>query len=142
MVSFLKRFAAVLLSTLFFTILTSIFFIITSYEDFFFLYIFGFFLYGGFAILLIGIPASYLIDFILSCFSFSNNAVRNSIKILLYVMGGFIGTFIFAAIMRWKNDNLISIFIDFLVFTPFGILASLLFSGCFYLVNILVEKQR
>ncbi|WP_405141926.1 hypothetical protein MHI48_23230 [Paenibacillus sp. FSL H7-0942] len=91
-------------------------------------------------ILLIGLPLSILLDYLLSRIQFPNHVLYLSTRILGYACAGVLGMYIYYLVMG--AGEAILDFKETLVLTLFGVLAAILFVLIDMGLEVLLKKQR
>ncbi|MCP1422533.1 putative membrane protein [Paenibacillus xylanexedens] len=133
-----RKLITTVLTIICFTLVASIISMNQSYSfDF---YILIYLVYATPLILLIGLPLSILLDYLLSQIQFVNHVLYLSTRILSYACAGVIGMYIYYVLMgAWKE---ILNFKETLVLTLFGVLAAILFVLIDMGLEVLLKKQR
>ncbi|WP_222125251.1 hypothetical protein [Paenibacillus xylanexedens] len=121
-----------------FTLAASIISMNESYSfDF---YIVIYLVYATPLIVLIGLPLSILVDYLLSRIQFDNHVLYLSTRILSYACAGVLGMYIYYVVMG--AGEAILDFKETLVLTLFGVLAAILFVLIDMGMEVLLKMQR
>lgn len=133
-----RKLITTVLTIICFTLVASIISMNESYSfDF---YILIYLVYATPLILLIGLPLSILLDYLLSRIQFVNHVLYLSTRILSYACAGVLGMFIYYVVMG--AGEAILDFKETLVLTLFGVLAAILFVLIDMGLEVLLKKQR
>lgn len=103
-------------------------------------YILIYLIYATPLILLIGLPLSILLDYLLSRIQFPNHVLYLSTRILGYACAGVLGMYIYYVVMG--AGEAILDFKETLVLTLFGVLAAILFVLIDMGLEVLLKKKR
>lgn len=103
-------------------------------------YILIYLVYATPLIVLIGLPLSILVDYLLSRIQFDNHVLYLSTRILSYACAGVLGMYIYYLVMG--AGEAILDFKETLVLTLFGVLAAVLFVLIDKGLEVLLKKQR
>ncbi|WP_339297724.1 hypothetical protein MKY92_22595 [Paenibacillus sp. FSL R5-0623] len=103
-------------------------------------YILIYLVYATPLIVLIGLPLSILVDYLLSRIQFDNHVLYLSTRLLSYACAGVLGMYIYYLVMG--AGEAILDFKETLVLTLFGVLAAVLFVLIDKGLEVLLKKQR
>lgn len=133
-----RKLMTTLLTIICFTLAASIISMNESYSfDF---YIVIYLVYATPLIVLIGLPLSILLDYLLSRIQFDNHVLYLSTRILSYACAGVLGMYIYYVVMG--AGEAILDFKETLVLTLFGVLAAILFVLIDMGLEILLKMRR
>lgn len=133
-----RKLITTVLTIICFTLVASIISMNQSYSfDF---YILIYLVYATPLILLIGLPLSILLDYLLSRIQFPNHVLYLSTRILGYACAGVLGMYIYYAVMG--AGEAILDFKETLVLTLFGVLAAILFVLIDMRLEVLLKIRR
>ncbi|WP_336765143.1 hypothetical protein [Paenibacillus sp. USHLN196] len=133
-----RKLMTTLLTIICFTLAASIISMNESYSfDF---YIVIYLVYATPLIVLIGLPLSILLDYLLSRIQFDNHVLYLSTRILSYACAGVLGMYIYYLVMG--AGEAILDFKETLVLTLFGVLAAILFVLIDMGMEVLLKMQR
>lgn len=133
-----RKLMTTLLTIICFTLAASIISMNESYSfDF---YIVIYLVYATPLIVLIGLPLSILLDYLLSRIQFDNHVLYLSTRILSYACAGVLGMYIYYVVMG--AGEAILDFKETLVLTLFGVLAAILFVLIDMGMEVLLKMQR
>lgn len=132
-----RKLITTVLTIICFTLAASLISMNESYSFDFYILIYP--IYATPLILLIGLPLSILLDYLLSRIQFPNHVLYLSTRILGYACAGVLGMNIYYVVMGAGEAIL-----DFkeLVLTLFGVLAAILFVLIDMGLEVLLKKQR
>lgn len=145
--NFLVRLHVALVSSIIFALINSIYIMIMWWDSTYFdsIYFIGFFIgflmYGTPAMIVIGIPFSYLIDIMVTKLKFNNKSVFYMTRISLYAIAGFIGTWLLVVVLNRGKLN-ISIFNEYFTFAISGIVAALVYFFLLQLISLVMDKFK
>lgn len=133
-----RKLITTVLTIICFTLAASLISMNESYSfDF---YILIYLIYATPLILLIGLPLSILLDYLLSRIQFVNHVLYLSTRILGYACAGVLGMYIYYVVMG--AGEAILDFKETLVLTLFGVLAAILFVLIDMGLEVLLKKKR
>lgn len=133
-----RKLITTVLTIICFTLAASLISMNESYSfDF---YIVIYLVYATPLIVLIGLPLSILVDYLLSRIQFDNHVLYLSTRILSYACAGVLGMYIYYVVMG--AGEAILDFKETLVLTLFGVLAAVLFVLIDKGLEVLLKKQR
>jgi len=101
----------------------------------------AFLMYGTPAMIVIGIPFSYLIDILVAKFKFKYKSVFYMTRISLYAIAGFIGTWLLVIVLNRGKLN-VSIFNEYFPFAISGIVAALVYFFLLQLISLVMDKFK
>lgn len=133
-----RKLTTTVLTIICFTLAASLISMNESYS--FDLYILIYLIYATPLILLIGLPLSILLDYLLSQIQFVNHVLYLSTRILGYACAGVLGVYIYYLVMG--AGEAILDFKETLVLTLFGVLAAILFVLIDMELEVLLKVRR
>ncbi len=133
-----RKLMTTVLTIICFTLAASLISMNETYSFYFYILIYP--IYATPLILLIGLPLSILLDYLLSRIQFPNHVLYLSTRILGYACAGVLGMYIYYLVMG--AGEAILDFKETLVLTLFGVLAAILFVLIEMGLEVLLKLRR